>query len=51
MTREQIEAKIEDLKESIFILAMDDHWSRDDYDRDRKMHSELRELEKQLAEM
>ena len=33
------------------MLAMDDHWSTRDFDRDREMHREMRELEKQLKEL
>ena len=51
MTKEEIENKIKELRYDIFILAMDDHWSTKDFDRDRQMNEELRELERQLEEM
>ena len=51
MTKEEIEAKIEDLKESIFYLDMKDRWSNDDYTRSRQMNMELIDLKKKLAEM
>ena len=51
MTREEIEAKIEDLKERMFYLDMKDRWSNDDYARSRQMYEEVSDLKKQLTEM
>lgn len=51
MTREEIEKKLEELHRDKFMNQMIDHWSQADYEFDRKVSNEIRELEKQLAEM
>lgn len=50
MKREEIVRRIEELENRIFILAMKDMWSQDDFATDRKWHNEKRELEQQLEE-
>ena len=43
-TKEMIQKRIAKLENEIFVLAMKDNWNNDDYDKDRKMNVELREL-------
>lgn len=43
-TREMIQKRIAKLEHEIFILAMKDNWNNNDYEKDRKMNVELREL-------
>lgn len=51
MTREEIEKKLEELRRDRFLNQMIDHWSRADYEFDTRVSNEIKELEKQLAEM
>lgn len=48
MTRQEIEAKIEELETREFYLKMKDFWSRSDFDYNDKLHREIRELKEQL---
>ena len=50
MTREEIKAKIEDLEERRFYLAMKDKWTRDDFTWDMETFREILRLEKMLKE-
>ena len=48
MTRQEIEKKIEDIKNREFYLQMKDRWDWKDYEISRKHREEIRELEKEL---
>ena len=48
MTRQEIEKKIEDIKNREFYLQMKDRWDWKDYEISRKHIEEIRELEKEL---
>ena len=48
MTREEIKARIEDLEERRFYLAMKDKWTRDDFTWDMETFREILRLEKML---
>lgn len=50
MTREEIKARIEDLEERRFYMAMKDRWTREDFDWDMETFREIRKLEKMLEE-
>lgn len=50
MTKNEIAARLEELDNMRFILAMKDHWERDDYVRDSNMYLEELELKKMLEE-
>ena len=50
MTREEIKARIEDLEERRFYLAMKDRWTRDDFTWDMETFREILRLEKMLKE-
>ena len=50
MTKNEIMARLEELDNMRFILAMKDRWERDDYVRDSNMHLEELELKKMLEE-
>lgn len=51
MTREELEAKLENLQRREFLLQMCDHWDRSDYDLSWELHDEIRAIKKQLKEM
>ena len=48
MTRQEIEARIEELETRDFYLKMKDRWNRSDFDLSEKLHREIRELKEQL---
>lgn len=48
MTKTEMEKRISDLREWIFLLDMKDHWSNQDFDLSHKMHRELNDLCKQI---
>lgn len=48
MAREEIEKKIEELSKMHFYLLMKDHWNNYDFEEDRRMRNEIRELEEML---
>lgn len=48
MTKTEIMNKIEELKNRQFFLAMKDHWSFEDYNIDKRLSNEIKELEKVL---
>lgn len=50
-TKTELEMELKALKTEKFMLAMNDHWSMEDYKKDREMFNKIRELEKRLAEM
>lgn len=51
MTKEELKAKIAEYEKDAFLLAMKDHWSSDDFVRDRQIFDKIQELKKQLKEM
>lgn len=51
MSREEIEKKIERVRDEIFCNQMNDHWSKEDYEYDKKKNEELKQLEKMLEEL
>lgn len=50
MKSEEIKAQIKDLSNKCFMLNMNDHWSKDDFDTYNKWMDEIKELEEQLKE-
>lgn len=48
MTREEIINRIETLENKMFYLKMKDHWTPSDFETDRKMYHEVKELKKEL---
>ena len=48
MTREEIINRIETLENKMFYLKMKDHWTPNDFETDRKMYYEVKELKKEL---
>ena len=48
MTREQIEKRINELKNRKFALAMCDRWTQEDYDLDKELFEKINKLEKEL---
>lgn len=51
MTKNEIQARIDELEKRRFYLSMKDHWDADDYDYDRKMFAEVLELKKTMDEL
>jgi len=50
MTREEMVKRIDELETRQFYLAMKDRWSNADFDLDRKLSREIRELKAQIGE-
>ena len=50
MNKEEMKDKLEDLKAQRFMLAMNDHWSTDDYEKDRELTKQIKELREQLEQ-
>lgn len=48
MAREEIIKKIDNLETERFYLKMKDHWSSNDFDYDRELYYQIRELKKAL---
>ena len=48
---EEIDAKIEELRQRQFMLNMKDHWDSFDYDADRELTNRIKELERQKTEI
>lgn len=48
MTRTEILNKIDELENKAFLLAMKDHWTREDFARDTELHTEIRALKEML---
>ena len=48
MAREEIMKKIDELETKQFYLKMKDHWTSDDFNYDRKLYYQIRELKKAL---
>ena len=51
MTKNEMQARIDDLEKRRFYLSMKDCWDADDHDYDRKMFTEALELKKAMAEL
>ena len=51
MTKEEIIKRMEEIERDRFFLAMADHWTRADFDRDDKLFKEWLKLKNQLKEM
>lgn len=51
MTKMEITKKIETLENQKFLLAMKDHWNRDDFDFDSKLWREICNLKKELNKL
>lgn len=47
-TREEIEKKIKELKNYMFMLDMKDRWTERDYEVSREWHNEIMDLKRQL---
>lgn len=50
MSREEMHAKLNSLKDERFYLAMKDSWSRADFARDDELRIEIRKLTKEITE-
>lgn len=50
MKREEIEERIKELEKQRFYLAMNDHWTQKDYETDRALQDEIKELEGRLKD-
>ncbi len=48
MAREEIIKKIDELETEQFYLKMKDHWTSNDFNHDRKLYYQIRELKKAL---
>lgn len=48
MTRQEMENKLEELRERKFMLNMIDHWDNEDYELDSELRKEIKELEEKL---
>lgn len=48
MTMQEINKKLEELCKQEFYLQMKDRWTPDDYETDRKMNEEIRQLKEEL---
>ena len=48
MTKEELKARIEKVKNELFMIDMIDHWSRRDEEEYHNFRRELRELEEKL---
>lgn len=51
MSKQEIVSRIENIKQSIFLRQMKDHWSSDDFRADRIQSDALRKLEARLQEL
>ena len=49
MLKHEIEKRIEKIEEERFYLAMKDHWTREDFDKDREYLREINKLKKDLT--
>ena len=48
MTKEEIERRIEELEDKLFMLNMKDTWNGDDYAKERQYEVRINELKKEL---
>ena len=51
MTMQEINKKLEELCKQEFYLQMKDRWTAEDYETDRKMNEEIRQLKEELKEL
>ena len=51
MTKMEIEKKINEIEDRRFLLAMKDHWTREDFRWDDKMYAEIKNLRKELQKL
>ncbi len=51
MTEQEIRKRIEEIEDAKFNLAMKDHWSGWDFEKDREYADDLRELKAKLEEI
>lgn len=51
MTKNEMQARIDELEKRRFYLSMKDRWDTDDYDYNRKMLTEVLELKKAMTEL
>jgi len=51
MTREELEARLEEVEDARFDLKMKDHWSSTDYRLDDKLFEERRALKEAIAKL
>lgn len=49
MNINELDKRIEEVKNRIFMLSMADRWSAKDYEWNRELHDELRKLEAERA--
>lgn len=49
--REEIENRIEKLRDEAFMLEMKDYWNDRDYREKKRINNEIRELRKELENM
>ena len=48
MTREEIMKRIDELETEQFYLKMKDYWASNDFEHDRELYYQIRELKKAL---
>lgn len=51
MTMKEINERLEKLCAQEFYLQMKDRWTAEDYETDRKMNEEIRQLKEELKEL
>ena len=51
MNKQELEKRIDDLESSLFLLAMKDTWSSNDFETKRQWTAELFKLREQLKEI
>ncbi len=51
MTRAEIEKKIEEVGNMLFMVMMTDHYTEEDWELDRKYRAEIARLENELNQM
>ena len=51
MTREELEARLEEVEDARFDLKMKDHWSSEDYRLDDKLFDERLALKEAIAKL
>lgn len=48
MSREEMKARVEELKDKKFLLAMKSHWTFNDYNLDTALFNEIMDLEEKI---
>ncbi len=51
MTREEIEKRIEEVSNLLFMVMMTDHYTAEDWELDKKYRAEIVRLENELNQM